>query len=168
MILINTEIANLGTRTDLAIFNAMRYKEICIQGHHEEPEVVVLTRPDLALKQPIAIYWNDRNKISSSWRMGDDILHHIKFYHPYAEHPIHITVNQRLIVVALKTDGQDYSDVVSNTLVRVDPVNQPPLDLVTLMNSIYTKFPTTPDESLINVRVVMDRHTLKRELVVVG
>ena len=168
MILINTEIAMMRTRSDLAIFEAMRYNEICMRGVHTEPTSVALTNPNLALEQPLAFFWSDRRKISADWKPADDINHYVKFYHPYAKCPLLIITNQHLKILHISCESDCFNDVLPVILDPNDLEKISSLSLNELMDKIYNQFPTDPDVSLIDVKSVIDRHTLKQEMITFG
>lgn len=159
MLLINSEIANMGTRTDLAIFEAMRYKEICIQGVHNEPSSIALAVPSQALEYPIAAYWHERAQISAEWDRTMYINHYIKFYHPYAKHPLLIVVNQNLTVVMVTSAGNEFASVIPN-ITKLGSIKLPEV-----MDAIYKKFPTVPIREAIDLKMVLHRHTFQNEMV---
>ncbi len=165
MVLINTEIAMMGTRVDLAIFDIMRYKEVCMQGVHAEPDSVALANPSKALEQPLVMFWHDRHQIRHSAE-NTDINHYVKIWHPYAKYPLTLSVNQRLVITGIQCRGDDYNKTLDPVLGdSLTPLSSRKITLKELIDALYVDFPPTIDIDRVDVNDVIDRHTLKSELI---
>lgn len=159
MIILNTEAAMVGTRIDLAVFDIFKYKEICVQSVRVIPDHLTLAEPTLAATTPIALYYNNRDKLCHS---STEAQYVIAFYHPYASHPLIIVFDQYLAITDITSEESAFEEVLEEFKI-IDALSSP-ITLAMLTPKLFEHFPVEVDISKVDVKAVTRRHTFAMEM----